>query len=436
MNSPLSLTVPFSLTYLPVVTGFVETAATTLGLSTSEASAATLAAEEIFHHLCQFLPPSENITIACLFRSYYLQVDFTIPAREFDLKAFNLTTTLSPESQEDLDQMGLLLASRAVDRLSFNLLKGGQSKLTLIKEKTYPEARGSGSSPVPPLTTYRLRNPEPAEIALIVELINENHLPESYPRFFRMPGRVVDLIASGEGVSVAAFGPTGLMAGALFWQWAGSKTVNLYGPYLFGEQPDGQTMAEKLLEYCLNSLARTDCLSVVSRYYSPWLPVHHFQPLGRITAWDQEGVAQERTVYLRLLGEDSGHVVITHPQISEFLRKEYKRLVLPRDVQEVTLSHALPKGHSVLASHVDRLRKQVTLEPLVPGGDLKENLNNHLIMFRKEGLPAVFFIIDLGRNWQMDFVPAILGVGFSPRMVLPDAGQGDQLIFQLGPQVP
>ncbi|MBF0531066.1 MAG: hypothetical protein HQK55_17730, partial [Deltaproteobacteria bacterium] len=41
MSLPLTLSVPFSPANLPVVTGFVETAAPVLGLSTAEAMSAT-----------------------------------------------------------------------------------------------------------------------------------------------------------------------------------------------------------------------------------------------------------------------------------------------------------------------------------------------------------------------------------------------------------
>ena len=42
----------------------------------------------------------------------------------------------------------------------------------------------------------------------------------------------------------------------------------------------------------------------------------------------------------------------------------------------------------------------------------------------------LFFEMDAARAWHTDFTPSLLANGFTPRLVLPYAGEGDLVIFQ------
>jgi hypothetical protein len=86
----------------------------------------------------------------------------------------------------------------------------------------------------------------------------------------------------------------------------------------------------------------------------------------------------------------------------------------------------------VLSAEFDRSQKIVTLRPIHPGADADKNMANHLKLFVEESLRSVFFEMDLAQPWQTEFTPALLKNGFTPRLVLPYAGQGDLVIFQLG----
>ena len=111
--------------FLPLVTAFVEKAANCFGLGTDESLMLTLASEEVFMHLCRVVIPSGgSVEIVCSNGGYYAQAVFSLPTDGFDMRGFNLTTTISAEDDADLDQMGLVIASRSVDRFLLHREEG------------------------------------------------------------------------------------------------------------------------------------------------------------------------------------------------------------------------------------------------------------------------------------------------------------------------
>ena len=135
-NDNLSLKLPTKQNLLPVATSFVESSAKSLGLADDKSLALTLASEEIFMHVSKAGRASNDLEIVCSKGSYFIRVRFLFDDDEFDLQAFNLTATISFDNEDDLDKMGLLLASRSVDRFEFVRERNHPARLTLIKEKT------------------------------------------------------------------------------------------------------------------------------------------------------------------------------------------------------------------------------------------------------------------------------------------------------------
>ena len=129
--------------------------------------------------------------------------------------------------------------------------------------------------------------------------------------------------------------------------------------------------------------------------------------------------------------EDTGCVVWGHPDLSGFLQREYRRLVFPREIKPVYSDGETVEPFSVLSSEMDRGLGRATIRPLWPGADSDENLAGHVDLFRREALNAIFFEMDLGLSWQAEFTPGLLKLGFIPRMILPYAGTGDFVIFEL-----
>jgi hypothetical protein len=134
--------------------------------------------------------------------------------------------------------------------------------------------------------------------------------------------------------------------------------------------------------------------------------------------------------WFRLLHEDTGSVVWVHPNLDAFLRREYTKLVLPREIRIDRPSGETLSRHSVLSAEFDRLKSRVTLRPMWPGADAEENIERHVRLLESEKILNIHFVIDLGQAWQTVFIPGLLHGGFEPRFVLPYAGKGDLVVFQ------
>ena len=138
-------------------------------------------------------------------------------------------------------------------------------------------------------------------------------------------------------------------------------------------------------------------------------------------------------VHFRQLHEDPGAKVWADPSLDDFLIQEYRRLVLPRDVEFVAPEKTHGPRYSVLTTRFQREQNAVTLRLLWPGSDMEQNVALHVKLLEDENWRNISAEIDLGIPWQTGFTPALLKNGFMPRIVLPHAGQGDVVIFRRPP---
>lgn len=417
--------------FLPVATSFVENSATALGLGQKEASALSLATEEIFAYLCRIAASDQEMEIRCLDGKYYIQAEFSCPIRNVDLRFFNITASVSPDNEEALEQMGLLIGSRFVDRLQVKEETGRGLLLSLVKEKSYPPIQGDPIPISPPLPGFSIVKPEPDLLKIFARSVHAFYPGWLLPDFFRFPGKLVDMVAGGEFEAAVATGPLGQVGGAMIWTWAGRKTVDCYGPYIFGREPHS-SMPEALLEACIGAIGKTYAVGLVNAFPTEHLPREHFEVLGDLTFHDERGSGTALTAFFRQMQEDPGTSSWCHPDLEGFLREQYDRLVLPREIMPVKDQGETRNPFSVLSAQFDRVQKKVTLRPIHSGKDAEGNLSDHLKLFRKEAIHNVFFEMDLGISWHTLFTPGLLRNGFTPRMVVPYGGDGDRVVFQLG----
>ncbi len=418
--------------FLPLVTSFVEQAAMCFGLGKEEALKLTLAAEEVFMHVCRVMTTDGPFEIRCSNGGYYTEAVFSLPrAHSLDMRAFNLTATVTMADDTSLEQMGLLIASRSVDRFSFTRNQEGALELALIKEKSYPSLPETALVVARPLEKWSLRAPDPEEAKHISQLARSYYDTWALSNILLHPGKLADRIKAGEYRSLAAVGRAGEIAGAIFWHWVGESTLECVGPYIFN-QTQSSAMAEELIEGCLGAVAKTRAVGIMNRRPTAEFPRQHFERLGTFDVCGQDGSRQPVEAWFRLLQEDAGCAVWVHPQLEDFVRRECTRLVLPREIRiDQASGETLPK-HSVLSAEFDRLRASVTLRAMWPGADAGENIERHVGLLREEEIRCIYFALDLGEAWQTVFVPGLLETGFEPRLVLPYAGQqGDVVMFQL-----
>jgi hypothetical protein len=417
--------------FLPLVTAFVENAANCFGLGMDESLMLTLASEEVFMHLCRVVMPAGGpVEIACSNGVYYTKAVFTLPAGAFDMRAFNLTAKISVEDEADLDAMGLIIASRSVDRFLLTHEEGEAPRLTLIKEKAYPKGVEAPPTCAGPPGKTSIRSPRPEEVKFLSQLAAFYYDVRMLPDVFLYPGKVVDMIKAGEYHSLAAVGDAGEIGGAVFWREIGENTVECFGPYVFNRAP-APNIAEELMEGCIGTVARTRAVGIINLSPTPELPRQHFELLGTLDDYARDGSVEPCEAWFRLLREDTGSAVWVHPGLEEFLRREYAKLVLPREIRiDQPSGETLPR-HSVLSAEFNRLQGHVVLRPIWPGADAEENIERHVRLLQSEQVLNIHFAVDLGQAWQTLFVPGLLAQGFEPRLVLPYAGKADLVVFQL-----
>lgn len=428
-TTPVNIAVPLDMDYLGLVTHFTEEGGKALGLGEMEAMRLTLAAEEVFTYLARLAEPGTSFRLDLHSLGYAVRAEFRCPWREMDLRYFNLTADFNPADESSLDQLGLVLAARAVDRFFPQEYEPGQFSLNLVKEKDYPSAAPIPAPPAAPLTSWRLAEAGPEQLKELAHLLGAAYAPHEHPTAFVVPGKLVDMVAGGEYHAVAALGPREQLGGVLLWRTGVGSTVRCYGPYLFG-QPEGSPMAAELVDACLARIGKSEALGLLCRYPTRHMPEGYFEYLGDLSYLRPGGVSEPWPHYHRQLHEDPGLRVWCHPQLEPFLHEAYDRLFLPRDIHLASYEGEARPLHSVLGAHLDRAQGHVTLHPVWDGQDAAENLGRHLQLMRREGLANVFVALDLGLAWQALLTPALLELGFAPRLVLPYAGRADEVVFE------
>ena len=432
MTKPLRqvrLTAPVDLGFLSTVTSVVENAAQTYRLGSEGSLKLVLATEEIFSYLCRIGRPEDTMSIECADYWYYVRVDMVLPVQPLSMEAFNLTARFSPDSESDLDDLGLLIAARSVDRFQMEEQYPAGMRLILIKEKSYPEGKEIPASEPSPFESFSIRIPEPEEIKLFASLIQRTYDSASAPSAVRFPGKMADMVAGGEYGVLVALSPNAVIGGGIFWRHLGSDIVESFGPYLFHQEP-GTPMAEGLLDGCIGSIGRSDAIGLLSRYATAQLPAGYFESLGSMVHCLPNEAPVSRQVLYRELKEDPGCRVWAHPGLKGFLDEQYERLFLARHIQLAQHQGEKHASCSVLAAEFDHSQNMVTLRPVWAGTDAAENLARHVELLKREPLCTVCFELDLGKAWQAEFFPALMDNGFVPRLVLPHAGEADVVVFQ------
>jgi hypothetical protein len=413
-------------TFLPLAVSFVEEAAAAFGMGEAETLSLTLATEEIFAYLCR-VNASGSIRMTCRSGGYFVEQEMVFQATDFDMKAFNLTASAALDDQTGMDETGLLIASRMVDR--FRLFQeDNELHLVLISEKAYPESVDVDIPQPIQLTEFSVRPPDPEELKLFVYLARGNYTTHVIPRSFNFPGKVADMAACGEYRAAIATDVAGHMGGGILWHWEGAGLVEFFGPFLFNQSPESG-IAQALVDHCLSATARTRAIGLINRHPTAELPTDYFEPLGSLTL-RVDGETTEMTTYFRHLEEDPGSAMWAHPLIADFLTKEYRKLFFAREIKPVRDEGESGSPFSVLSADFDRAAGRVTLYPIWWGKDSREIVSAYVETLSNEGLPSMFFEMDLGASWQCHFTPALLELGFEPRLVIPHAGKGDVVVFQ------
>lgn len=429
----ISLNAHLNPIFTALVTAFAEQSAKAFGLDYADALKLTLACEEIFTYLCRIGRADKPVHLEAANGIYFVELKILFDVANFDPGAFNLTAHISLDDESGLEDMGLLIASRSVEKFSFFHDPKEGAGIILIKEKTYPEITDSKRSEVKPLKTFTIETPGPEMLKLFARQIVSFYSGRPYPPEFCFPGKLVDMAASGEYNVLLAVDDSGTIGGGIimWWGWHIDKrrTVECFGPYLFN-QPPGSGIAEGLADGLIGIVAKTDMVCLINVYATPELPEQYFEPLGLIDYYESDGTITPWQCYYRLLKEDAGCQVWAHPALEQFLDEQYRALSFARKITLVSYGGEAQSPHSVFTTRFIRTRHMAVMHPVWDGADASKNLENHILTLKNEGMRSILFEIDTGHAWQARLAPILLENGFTPRLVLPYAGKADIVIFQ------
>ncbi|MDQ5986228.1 MAG: hypothetical protein CSYNP_01947 [Syntrophus sp. SKADARSKE-3] len=422
----LTLRLPADAIYLPVVTPFVESAAVAFGLQKEAALRLGLATEEIFVHLSREVCRGEPLEINCLNGVSYARVEFRFSGSKLNMGALNMTATCKGE--ENIAEMGLIIASRTIDRLHITSEKFQQVCLAIEKDKDYPAVTETIPLPTGSAGDFTVETPDTETLKRFVTLAVRNDDPLQ-PDYLRYPGKVADMAAVGQIRALVAITPKRDIAGGVLLCFQMERIVQIIGPYAFDSRHKTDIF-ESLLAACLSGMARTKAMAILSMGGIPAEIQSQFEPLGTLSYYLPSGNAVARHLYYRLLHEDPGCVIWADGSLRDYLSKEYQRLYLAREIREVKDFGETRSGASIFSAAVTRLRSEVILRPLWPGADMDENVKRHIACVKEESLRNILFMLDMGVSWHAVLMPILVDNGFKPALILPFAGQSDMVVFQ------
>jgi hypothetical protein len=247
------------------------------------------------------------------------------------------------------------------------------------------------------------------------------------PPFLNSPGMTANMFAAGHLNAILVTSGDWIMGG-LLWRPLTDACLELYGPYLFGDDPDDRGVT-LLMDGVIARISRTNCRGLVRRQGVLAGHERFFDFLGELQLSGVTGAAAHSTYYYRHLREESGGAVYCSGSLAAFLGDQYGRLCLPRQLRETSTDHSLLRDASVLAVELEYARSLSVIRPLCAGKDMAANLTTHLNLLRGEGIINFLVEINTGRSEDTAFASALDETGFVPRLLIPDAGQGDLVIY-------
>ena len=408
----LTLTADHAL--LPVAVSFVESTCKSFRFGQKETTALMFAAEEIFTYMSQF-NNGVVITLSCQSKAYQMELAFKFNAQTFNLGAFNLTSSVDVTDESSLDVMGLIIASKLVNRF-FMEQSGNSIQIIFIKYRDYGKTAQCTYTPGQ-LTQPVVTRADAMETLVVTQMIHESesHLPFE----LTLPPMACDMQAEGDLKALVLKDKQGTIAGGLFWKRLSNYTVEIMGPFVYGQDQPG-SMGEALVEKCLETIGKESVTGVLCQYYGKMIPEHCFEVIGHFAG---------QKVYFRQMQEDTGTAVWLHPLLEKEIRQQYESLFLPRNIIAIAREQPPSNHYSVIATELNRSVNRVVMHPLVMGQDALKNLENHLKLFQSEGYTDMDFQLDLGQSDQGGWVPALIKTGFVPALLLPYGGKGDILIM-------
>jgi len=417
---------PFTAPFLPLAMELAENGSRGFGYGDKECTGLVLAMEELFSFYSGQVSAGTEVEIELEDQDYRLALSISFPITNPDLRAFNLTWHVTPDSEESLNMLGPMIAARSVSSLRLDFGDREKVVLRMTRNREYATAAAVSLPPTNVKGALRLSDPTEDDMRYFAAMVVASGSP-FLPQFLALPGMAADMLASGH-LNAILLQSGDWITGGVLWQQLSESCLEIYGPYLFTDDPDdrGLTM---LLDEAVGRISRSRARGLLRRQGPLAGHERFFDFLGELELCGICGAAAHTTYYYRQLKEESSGVVYCSGGLVSFLTDQYDRLCLPRQLREQRTDANRLRDASVLAVQMDYPLSLAVIRPLCSGKDMSANLSGHLELLRDEGISNIIFEINTGRSEDTAFAEALEQTGFTPRLMIPDAGQGDLVIY-------
>jgi len=429
MKRSIELKVPLSYDILPVITQFAEQVVIAYGLSQNDIKRSVLACEDVYTYLTSHSNGISDLTLNIKECGYYIQITFKFSPITIPLQVLNITAISDPGDPKCLAHLEIFIAAHVVDRFILDQNTPDETVVHLIIEKQYPLVSESNldalPASLPNLSCTTGTHEEIKQAAIRIIQTYGSHAPV----FCRYPGKILDMIKSGEMQAAVYSDGKGNVAGCILWV-EGEHLIEVHGPYVFiaGHKP-----GEELTSFLLESVGRSGLKSLIIRDPLPGVPESWFEKLPLIT-WNSPKIIQEKLLdscmpLYRQLEEDIGATVVVHPDFTQVVSQWYDQMDLPRILISSLPAGEAPDEFTVFAVRIDNNRKIASLTLRTVGTDAPLTLTAHTSHLSKQGISGITYEMDLSNEMEVFLVPVLLKTGFFPSYIIPWGGTGDVLVF-------
>lgn len=429
MSSPagtdMKLEINAKMDNMPVLLAFVAAGASALGLQKRELDQLVLGSEEIFSYICGLSAGHDRIQGILHDGAYYVRLALVMDKMDIPWEAFNLSVPVIRGEDQEMEELGLMLAARFLDGLEVESQTQRGIAINLIKDKVYPVAEAGNEGNMIVNGSLAVSAGDPGGIKQLCGLVQQ-YYPAVAPSFCRTPGRLVDMAASGDYRVLLARDSTQQLAGGIIWHWLSPGLVEFFGPY---PVPTESPAAILLAEHLLSSLARSSAVALFSRAAPEAYPAACFEEMGRWQRAGSDGSLREQRSIYRLLHEDNGAVSWFSPVLQPFVEEASRRLNLPRRFCLVENQGERVEARSAFLSRLERQGARAIIRPLQTGRDAKEVIASYVQVLRNSDFTEIEFELDLGQAEHGELGAALLAAGFQPVHLLPYGARGDLLVF-------
>jgi len=418
--------IPFSAPFLPLAMEFVDKGAGGFGYNDHETAGLVLAVEELFSFYMRQAAVDSSVEIELEDQGYRLALALSFRTANPDMRAFNLTWRVSHDSEESLDMLGPMIAARSVTSMRLDFGSDERVAIRMTRDRDYSAASVVPLPPPDVVKVVRIADPGRDDLHHFAAMAVSSGSP-FVPAFLARPDMAADMLAAGHLNAVLALSGDWIVGGVL-WRPLTDTCLELYGPYLFTADPDDAILA-MLMDEAVGRISRSRSRGLVRRQGPLAGHERFFDFLGELKMTGINANAADSVYYYRQLREESGGVVYCSGPLAAFLGDQYDRLCLPRQLRESNGNSVRLRDASVLAVELEYPRSLAIIRPLCAGKDMAANLAAHFDLLQSEGIENFIVEINTGRGEDTAYAAALEETGFAPRLLIPDAGQGDLVVY-------